>query len=161
MYSAALSKPAGMRIHALPRNQLLLFNISCLILCRGCSLDFSARLLQLAVHDPVDYMTGRSMTPKPLQPKWLDHYKYPGQKVELRTAEGTVSLPICSSPSEAHTASGMGNFSVIDVMVEKHAAPQEVLNAKPDDVFEISTIHGPGFSHPVNDDIKLPTFLEV
>lgn len=107
-------------------------------------------------------MSGRYMAPKPMQPKWLDQYKYPGQKIELRTAQGTtVVLPICSSPSEAQTASGMGNFSIIDVVVEKHAAPQEVVNAKPDDAFDISTIHGPGFSHPVNEDIKLPTFLEV
>eukprot|EP00892_Ulva_mutabilis_P010300 jgi/Ulvmu1/7642/UM038_0071.1 len=129
---------------------------------KGCNLDYSARLLQLAVHDPVDYMSGRYMTPKPLQPKWLDHYKYPGQRVEIRTQEGTaVALPICSSPSEAQTASGMGNFSIIEVVVEKHSAPEAILNAKPEDSFEISTIHGPGFSHPVNEDIKLPTFLEV
>ena len=102
------------------------------------------------------------MAPKPLQPKWLDRYKYPGQKVEIRTQEGaSVALAICSSPSEAQTASGMGNFSIIDVVVEKSSAPEEVLNAKPDDAFDISKIHGPGFSNPVNDEIKLPTFLEV
>lgn len=155
--------PAGTRVASSTHDHAYLPPLSShYVLCRGCNLDFSARLLQLAVHDPVDYMSGRYMDPKPMQPKWLDQYKYPGQKIELRTADGsTVALPICSSPSEAQTASGVGNFSIINVVVEKHTAPHEVLNAKADDTFDISTIHGPGFSHPVNDDIKLPTFLEV
>lgn len=130
--------------------------------CRPCTLDNSVRQLTLAVHDPVDYMSGMRMVPKAVEPRWLDNYQYPGQKVELTTNQGTpVPVVICSSPSEARNESGVGNFSMIDVLVEKYGDSADVFAADIDETFEISRIHGPGFSNPVNDDINLTSVLEV
>jgi hypothetical protein len=130
--------------------------------CRPCTLDNSVRQLTLAVHDPVDYMSGRKMVPKAVEPRWLDNYLYPGQKVELTTPKGeAVPVVICSSPSEARNESGVGNFSMINVLVQKEGESADVFAAGLNETFEISRIHGPGFSNPVNDEINLTSILEV
>ena len=130
--------------------------------CRPCTLDNSVRQLRLAVHDPVDYMSGMKMIPKAVEPRWLDDFLYPGQKVELKTDQGTsVPVVICSSPSEARNESGVGNFSMINVLVQKEGDSADVYTAELDESFEISRIHGPGFSNPVNDEINLTSILEA
>lgn len=102
------------------------------------------------------------MVPKAVEPRWLDNYLYPGQKVELTTDEGNaVPVVICSSPSEARNESGVGNFSMINVLVQKEGESSDIYAADVDQTFEISRIHGPGFSNPVNDEIKLTSILEV
>jgi hypothetical protein len=102
------------------------------------------------------------MTPKAVEPRWLDNYQYPGQKVELTTPDGTaVPVAICSSPSEARNKSGVGNFSMINVLVDKDSSSADLVSAEPEAVYDISRIHGPGFSNPVNDDINLTSILEV
>jgi hypothetical protein len=107
-------------------------------------------------------MVGRKMRPKPLEPRWLDGYEHPGQVVELTSKGGQkVPLVICSSPSESRISSGVANFSVIDVLVESDSVPEDVFHAATDDSFDISCIHGPGFSSPVNEEVKLTSILEV
>ena len=107
-------------------------------------------------------MSGITIAPKAVQPRWLDNYLYPGQKVEITTEQGQpVPVVICSSPSEARTESGVGNFSMINVLVQKEGDSAGVYEAQVDETFEISRIHGPGFSNPVNDEINLTSILEV
>ena len=135
---------------------------SAISMCRPCTLDNSVSQLTLAVHDPVQYMSGMKMVPKAVEPRWLDNYLYPGQKVELKTDQGaSVPVVICSSPSEARNESGVGNFSMIKVLVQKEGDSAAVYSAELDETFEISRIHGPGFSNPVNDEINLTSILEA
>eukprot|EP01025_Chloroclados_australasicus_P011286 TRINITY_DN14883_c0_g1_i7.p1 TRINITY_DN14883_c0_g1~~TRINITY_DN14883_c0_g1_i7.p1 ORF type:complete len:128 (-),score=11.34 TRINITY_DN14883_c0_g1_i7:64-447(-) len=83
------------------------------------TLDERARLLKLTVGDPIEYIRGRRIAPKPADPTWLDAYLTPGQKVTvaLRRNDGgsgrQVSLALACSPTGARTASANLDASLV------------------------------------------------
>ncbi|GLC44271.1 hypothetical protein PLESTF_000338200 [Pleodorina starrii] len=124
------------------------------------SLDGSVRVLHLAVADHVDMLYGRRVKGVPDATRWIESYTIPGQCVGVRPAssqpgaEGAASAPpsrlyaIASSPYASRRDSAYVDASLIEVVVERCAGPEEAALADlgPGAQLEVTQVIGRGFS---------------
>lgn len=129
--------------------------------CRPCSLDESVRVLTLSVDDPVNYLEGRRMAPKRSQPRWLDGYAAPGQKVDVSFDGGRLTAVLASSPTLARMESANLDASIVDMLVDGANGSSCLYEAKPGSLFDVSAVRGAGFASPVNSQVTLTSVLEV
>ncbi|GIL87393.1 hypothetical protein Vretimale_1684 [Volvox reticuliferus] len=120
------------------------------------SLDNSVRVLHLAVADHVDMLYGRRVKGVPDATRWIESYTIPGQCVGLRLLGGPQSassapsrlFSIASSPYASRRDSAYVDASLIEVVVERTAGPEEAALADlgPGAQVEVTQVIGRGFS---------------
>jgi hypothetical protein len=129
---------------------------------RPCSLDQSVRVLTLSVEDPVKYIEGRRMARKISQPRWLDDYNFPGQKVDVALENSSpVAAILASSPSATRRESANLDATIVELLLDNSESTSALFAAEPGCLVDISNVHGSGFVSPVNPAVTLTSVLEV
>ena len=118
------------------------------------------RLLTLSVNDPVSYLQGRRMQPKPSGPRWVDAYHTPGQVVTLQLGSCSLKAAIATAPIEARADSANLDACIVELAVPSNHGMQPLATADPGAVAEISTVTGMGFASPTNAQCSLTKVLE-